>query len=89
MQNDIVLSNTVWLDETNYSVNMSDREHKEDETLPRGLSRNQICIGVTTDQKQTICVMEGYGKPSQMRSYQAFQNHIQPNSLLTHNKENA
>ena len=41
---------------------MSDREHKEDGTLPRGLSRNQICIGVATDKKHTICMMEGYGK---------------------------
>ena len=87
-QNDIVLSNTVWLDETYYSVIMSDREHKEEGTLPGGLSRNQICIGVATDKKHTICVMEGYGKPSQKRSYQSFQNHIQPNSILIHDKEN-
>ena len=67
---------------------MSDREHKEDGTLPRGLSRNQICIGVATDKKHTVCIMEGYGKPSQKRSYEAFQSHIQPNSLLIHDKEN-
>ena len=60
-QKNIVLSDTVWLDETYYSVIMSDREHKEDGTLPRGLSRNQICIGVATDKKHTVCIMEGYG----------------------------
>ena len=87
-QNDIVLSDTVWLDETYYSVIMSDRDRKADGTLPRGLSRNQICIGVATDKKHTVCVMEGYGKPSQKRSYQAFRKHIQFNSLLIHDKEN-
>lgn len=56
-QNDIVLSDTVWL-------------------------------GVATDKKHTVCVMEGYGKPSQKRSYQTFRKHIQSNSLLIHDKEN-
>ena len=56
--------------------------------LLRGLSRNQICIGVATDKKHTICFFEGYGKPSQKRSYETFINHIAPNSTLIHDKEN-
>ena len=32
--------------------------------------------------------MEGYGKPSQKRSYEAFKDHIKSGSTLIHDKEN-
>ena len=83
----MVLSGTVWLDETYYSIIMRDRERDENGNLLRGLSRNQICIGVATDKKHTVCIMEGYGKPSQKRSFQAFKGHIQVGSTLIHDKE--
>lgn len=86
-QNDIVLSGTVWLDETYYAVIMRDRERDENGNLLRGLSRNQICIGVATDRVKSVCFMEGYGKPSQKSSYQTFVSHIAPGSTLIHDKE--
>lgn len=86
-QNDILLDDTVWLDETYYAVLMRDREKKEDGNFLRGLSRNQICIGVATDKKHTVCLVEGYGKPSQRSSYECFKDHIRPGSLLIHDKE--
>ena len=86
-QNSIVLSGTVWLDETYYIVLMRDREHHEDGTLLKGLSRNQICIGVATDKHQTVCFVEGYGKPSQKSSYQTFKDHIAEGSTVIHDKE--
>lgn len=67
---------------------MRDRERDEDGNLLRGLSRNQICIGVATNKKHTVCIMEGYGKPSQKRSYEAFKEHIKPGATLIHDKEN-
>ena len=45
-QDNIVLEGTVWLDETYYSVLIKDRERDANGNLLRGLSRNQICIGV-------------------------------------------
>ena len=45
-QDDIVLSGEVWLDETFYSVISEDIVHNEDGSKLRGLSNNQICIGV-------------------------------------------
>ena len=87
-QNDVVLEGTVWLDETYYSILMRDRSRDENGNLLRGLSRNQICIGVATDKKHTVCIMEGYGKPSQKRSYEAFKDHIKSGSTLIHDKEN-
>lgn len=86
-QNNVVLSGTVWLDETYYSLMMRDRNRNSEGKFLRGLSRNQICIGVATDKKQTVCFVEGYGKPSQKRSYEAFKNHIAPGSTLIHDKE--
>ena len=56
-QNNIVLEGTVWLDETYYSIIMRDRERDENGNLLRGLSRNQICIGVATDKKHAVCIM--------------------------------
>lgn len=86
-QNDIVLSGIVWLDETYYSLVLRDRIRDENRNLLRGLSRNQICIGVATDKKHTICFVEGFGKPSQKRSYETFKDHITSGATLIHDKE--
>lgn len=83
------LSGTVWLDETYYSLMLRDRIRDENGNLLRGLSRNQICIGVATDKKHTICFLEGFDKPSQKRSYDTFKNHIASGSTLIHDKEKA
>ena len=86
-QNALVLSDTVWLDETNYSLMMRDRQVDEKGNYLRGLSRNQICIGVATDKKHTVCFVEGFGKPSQKSSYETFKGHIAEGSTLIHDKE--
>jgi transposase-like protein len=88
-QSGIVLSGTVWLDETYYPVIASDIERKEDGTKYRGLSRNQICIGAATDKQNVLCFVEGTGKPSQRKSFDAFSGHIEPGSTLIHDKEAA
>lgn len=83
-QKDIVLDGRVWLDET---VIMRERVTDKSGNLLRGLSRNQICIGVATNKNQTICFVEGYGKPSQKKSYNTFIHHIKPGSTLIHDQE--
>jgi len=86
-QDDIVLSGAVWLDETYYPLANSDIDRKENGTKYRGLSHNQICIGVATDKSQTICLVEGMGKPSQKKSHEAFKDHIAHGSILIHDKD--
>ena len=86
-QDSIILSDTIWLDETYYSVMMRDRERDNNGHLLRGLSRNQICVGVATDQKQTVCLVEGFGKPTKKSCCQTFQSHIKAGSTLIHDKE--
>ena len=86
-QQDIILTGIVWLDETYYPVINSQIDRKEDGTKYRGLSHNQICIGVATDKRSTICFVEGFGKPLQKKSFEAFSRHIAPGSTLIHDEE--
>ena len=88
-QNSIILSGTVWLDETFYRVRNEDVVYREDGHKLRGLSRNQICIGVATDGFHTIFLVEGTGKPSQKKSYETFKEQITPGSILYHDNETA
>jgi transposase-like protein len=89
VQDGIVLSGKAWLDETFYSVMLEDIVRNEDGSKLRGLSKNQICIGVATDKKHTIFLVEGTGKPSQKRTYDTFKSHIMPKSTLIHDKESS
>ncbi len=86
-QKKIIVSGKVWLDETYYSVITRDRELNEDGSNPCGLSKNKICVGGATDKKNTIIIAEGFGKPSQKMSYDSFITHIEPGSILVHDKE--
>ena len=89
VQNDIVLSGIVWLDETFYSVRSESIVRKDNGDKLRGLSRNQICIGVATDQQQAVFFEEGTGKPSQKKTLEIFRSHIRPGSTLIHDEESA
>jgi hypothetical protein len=86
-QHSIVLSGMVWLDETYYPVIATDIARKEDGSKYRGLSHNQICIGAATDKENAICVVEGTGKTSQRKTYDAFSTHIAAGSILVHDEE--
>ena len=88
-QDGLVLSGTVWLDETFYSVISEDIIHNDNGSKLRGLSKNQICIGVATDKQHTIFLVEGTGKPSQKKTYDTFRDRITPKSTLIHDKESA
>ena len=89
VQNNIVLSGKVWFDETFYTVRSDDIVYKDDGKKLRGLSRNQICIGVATDKKQTLFLIEGTGKPSQKKTFETFRSHIERGSTLIHDEESA
>ncbi len=87
VQSKIVLSGEVWLDETFYTVIAEDIERNDDGSKLRGLSNNQICIGVATDKQHTLFLVEGTGKPSQKKTYDTFSSRIEPKSKLLHDKE--
>jgi len=87
-QDSVVLKGRVVLDETFYPLQSSDLVIVDGKKL-RGLSRNQICIGVACDSERVFCVLEGNGKPSQKKTFDAFKDHIVRNSTLVHDKEQA
>jgi transposase-like protein len=89
IQNNIVLSGKVWLDETFYSVRSEDVVYKDDGSLPKGLSINKICIGVATDKRNSVMLVEGKGKPSQQKTIEAFRSHIERGSHLLHDNDNS
>jgi hypothetical protein len=89
VQKDIVLSDIIWLDETFYTVRSQDIIRKDDGNKLRGISRNQICIGVATDKQHTLLFVEGTGKPSQKKTFETFKNHIKTGSTLIHDREAA
>ena len=88
-QAEIILSGRIWLDETYYTVELKDIELKEDGTKPRGLSKNQLCIGVACTDTKILCLFEGNGKPSKKKTYPVFKDHIVAGSTLVHDKEAA
>ena len=87
VQHGIILSDTIWLDETFYRVIAEEVERNDEGNKLRGISKNQICIGVATDKQHTVFLVEGIGKPTQKRTYEIFKSHIAPNSTLIHDKE--
>jgi transposase-like protein len=89
IQDNIVLSGKVYLDETFYSVRSEDVVRKEDGNLPSGLSVNKICIGVATDKKNSVMFVEGKGKQSQKKTLETFRKHIESGSQLFHDDDNS
>jgi hypothetical protein len=89
IQDDVVLSGKVWLDETFYRVRSSDIIRDDKGRKLSGLSRNQICIGVATDKNQTVLIVEGTGRPTQKKTLETFREHIQPGSTLIHDEDRA
>jgi len=89
IQNGIMLAGDVYLDETFYAVRSDEVVLKENGAKLRGLSQNQICIGVATDRRQTVLFVEGDGKPSQKRTAEVFRGHIKSGSTLIHDGEAA
>lgn len=86
---DIVLDGRVWFDETFYTVRSNDIKVKEDGTKPRGLSKNQLCIGVACTKNLILCLLEGTGQPTARKAYMTFGSHIVEKSTLVHDESKA
>jgi hypothetical protein len=89
VQDSVVLSDCGWLDETFYTVRSADIITKDDGSKLRGLSKNQICIGVATDKQYSLFLVEGPGQPTQKKTLETFAHHIKPGSILIHDEEDA
>lgn len=88
VQDGVVLGGRVWVDEKYWPVASRDAARTAEGKLPRGLSRNQICIAVGTDGGgRSVFVRAGLGKPSRARAWAALGGHIAPGSTLVHDME--
>lgn len=86
IQDEIILSGTVYYDELFYSLRNDQITKKPDGKKPRGHSKNQMCIGVATDGQHTIIKYLGTGEPTQKAILEAFIGHIEPESTLITDK---
>ena len=87
IQDDVVLSGTVQIDEKYYPLAAKDRVLKADGTQLRGLSRNQMCIAVGWCKGGSYFGEMGLGKPSKSRAWDAYGGHIEEGSKLVHDME--
>lgn len=88
-ESEITLDGRIWFDETFYTVRADDIKIKPDGTKPRGLSENQLCVGVACTKEKVLCLLEGKGQPTAHKAYVAFKDHIVPGSTLIHDKGKA
>lgn len=89
IQDDVMLEGEVWLDETFLKVRAGDIRSTSTGKQPRGLSANQLCIGIACDNERSVFFFEGYGKTSGKKTLNAFEDHIVKGSTLIHDKEKA
>lgn len=88
IQDDIILEDRVWIDETFFKVRTADIQHHDDGTEYRGLSMNQLCIGIGCDShNRSVFLFEGYGKTSGRKTMDAFSDRIAVGATLVHDKE--
>ena len=87
-QDDIVLSGSVYIDETFCRVEKRKLKRTKSGTLLSG--DNEFCIGIGYDMKKVYCFLEGKGtSPSYRKTYEAFIGHIKEGSDLIHDKQRA
>lgn len=87
-QDHLVLSDTIWIDETyieDYEIEaISKGKHL------RGLSRSKMCIVVAIDNhKNMVAKIAGHGKPSSKRILVALKPHIKEGSHIIHDGDHS
>lgn len=86
IQDGVVLGGDVQIDEAYYPVALRDAV-RVDGKLLRGLSRNQMCIGVGCSGPRSVYLWEGFGKTSSKKTLAAFGERIGKGSHLIHDME--
>jgi len=87
-QSDIQLDGIVYIDEIYYKLIKSDIDKIEGKEK-RGISNNQICIGIACNKEHVYCVVEKLGKPTIDSTFNAFGKIIKPGSKLIHDAEHS
>ena len=85
-QENIVLSNNIYLDETYVGIEESKEKRVRGKKM-RGLSRNKICIVLMNDGEHVLAVKCGFGRPKEKQYYNTCWRHIKEGSTLIHDEE--
>lgn len=86
-QDNIVLAGKIYLDEMYYKIKQSDVKLKGANDEFRGLSQNQICVGVAMSDGKIFAKIEGFGKTNKEKTIRTFAKHIMPKSHLIHDED--
>lgn len=86
IQNDVVLSNRVYIDETFFTVQKSKIVTKNGKKL-RGISRNKICVVTGTDAHKSFFIAIDISKLNETAALATYGHHIKPESLIVHDLE--
>lgn len=85
-QDDILLEGDIYIDETYVHEDKSKIYYVENannvKKLPRGISRNQICILLATDDTRSFAFVTVHGRPQRMVSHKVCKKHIKKQSHL-------
>lgn len=86
--NIILSGDKVQIDEMYYSQVKHKKVLREDGKQYAGISRNQFCIGIGVDGRQTLALYEGHmARPKISDTWDTFGKHIEPGSHLKHDLE--
>ena len=95
-QESILLSSPVYVDETYVHVDKSKIYYTEEigkikkvKKMPRGISRNMICILVATDDHRAIAKILNEGRPQRLNVFKQFSAHIKEGAHLIGDEDNA
>lgn len=88
IQDDVVLSGDVYIDEKFFSVITKDIIKKDGKAL-RGISKNKICIATGLCEDCSLFIKTGVSKLDEIASLKAYVYHIKPRSHLIHDREKA
>jgi len=87
-QDDIILEDTAYLDETFFTQVESKKKHRPDGKEYRGISRNKFCVASGYDSLGHVLLLcEDVSKPSHKSTWKTLGSHISKGSTLIHDGE--
>lgn len=87
-QDNIILQDKVYLDETYFTVKKAQIKTHPDGKKYKGISRNKLCVGAAKDiHGRVVLIYESTSKPSLKSTWNSLGSHIKEGSLLLHDRE--
>lgn len=88
IQDDVILSGNVYIDEKFFTVIKKDIQKKDGKKL-RGISKNKICVATGTSSSGSFFLVTHASKLSEKESLNSYGKHIKRGSTIVHDLEKA